>query len=141
MAQQQNTLLLHRYFEDDAFSIWHYSHFQLTGYKCSTIAKLYNEPTQGLYFVNQHLEIMGPRLIKTKHELDSIRQKLATALTDVTEDIEAVDKILSSQCNLASESDQVQQLRHDYGHSTNRKRTLSRGSATLQSNNNETDKK
>ena len=81
------------------------------------MTELYNEPTQGLYFVNQHLETMGPRLVTIKYEQDSIRQKLSTALTDVTEDIDAVDKILKSQCNLDGQSQEVQQLRHDYGHS------------------------
>ena len=80
------------------------------------MTELYNEPTQGLYFVNQHLETMGPRLITIKYELDSIRQKLSTALTDVTEDIDAVDKILKSQCNLDGKSDEVRKLRHDYCH-------------------------
>ena len=89
------------------------------------MTELYNEPTQGLYFVNQHLETMGPRLITIKYELDGVRQKLLTALQDVTEDIDAVDKILKSQCNLDGQSSEVQKLRHDYGHSM-KKRTLSR---------------
>ena len=92
------------------------------------MTELYNEPTQGLYFVNQHLETMGPRLITIKYELDSIRQKLSTALTDVTEDIDAVDKILKSQCNLDGQSNEVQKLRHDFGHSM-KKRSSSRENA------------
>eukprot|EP01084_Bolivina_argentea_P025228 46922_1 len=90
------------------------------------MTELYNEPTQGLYFVNQHLETMGPRLIKIKYDLDGIRQKLSTALTDVTEDIDAVDKILKSQCNLDGKSDVVQKLRHDYGHAMKKKRSSSK---------------
>lgn len=81
----------------------------------------YNEPTQGLYFVNKHMEKMGPRLITIKYELDDIRQKLQTALTDVTEDIDQVDKILKSQSNLGGNSKEVQELRHDFGHALPKK--------------------
>merc|ERR1712204_79728 len=87
------------------------------------MTELYNEPTQGLYFVNQHLETLGPRLVKIKYSLDNIRQKLSTALTDVTEDIEAVDKILKSQCNLDGKSKQISDLKHEYGHHSNRKKS------------------
>ena len=93
------------------------------------MTELYNEPTQGLYFVNQSLQKMGPRLVTIKYSLDSIRQKLSTALTDVTEDIDAVDKILKSQCNLDGKSNAVQQLKHEFGHHSNRKKqSLSKAS-------------
>ena len=90
------------------------------------MTELYNEPTQGLYFVNQHLEKMGPRLVQIKYGLDDIRQKLQTALTDVTEDIDQVDLILKSQSNLGGSSQEIQQLRHDYGHSMMHKKSASK---------------
>merc|ERR1712129_469635 len=68
-------------------------------------------------------ETLGPRLVKIKYSLDSIRQKLSTALTDVTEDIDAVDKILKSQCNLDGKSKAISDLKHEYGHHSNRKRS------------------
>lgn len=64
------------------------------------IYEVYNEPTQGLFFVNRHLMTVGSRLIQSKQHIDEMRIKLQTSLTDLLEDIECVNKILKSQVNL-----------------------------------------
>mmetsp|Transcript_50944 Transcript_50944/g.62385 ORF Transcript_50944/g.62385 Transcript_50944/m.62385 type:complete len:249 (-) Transcript_50944:94-840(-) len=91
---------------------------------------LYNEPTQGLYYVNKHLLTLGPKIIEIKNCISKSKINLQTCLTDIFEDIEAVDKILRSQLNLDGQSplkdemkrnpknnDELIKLRDEFGNS------------------------
>ena len=59
----------------------------------------YNEPTQGLYYVNMHLKSVGNKLCQIKNQINQCKKNLSTHLTDVMEDSDCIDKILHSQMN------------------------------------------